>query len=360
MRLKSTSGCCGAVSIAGQTLTAKAGEEGRWKVVLQKLTAGKPLRLTVKGSSGSAVTLKNILVGEVWIASGQSNMELDVAACNDAAREIAAARFPTIRLFTVARKEAAEPQTDCTGRWTECSPATVPRFSAVAYFFGRRLHKELDVPVGLIEAAWGATQAESWTSRKALEGSPALKPLAKGIVKGRLKHPPSCLFNGMIAPLIPYAIRGVIWYQGEGNSGRAYQYRTLFPAMIANWRKDWGQGDFPFGFVQLAPFRNVGQNPACWAELWEAQLMTLKSAPNTGMAVTVDIGEVKAGRVHAIHPRNKQEVGRRWHSGRWRRSTAATWSIPARSTSRWRPRETGYVFTSTMSAAGWQPPMASR
>lgn len=286
------------VSIAGQTLTAKTGDDGRWKVVLAKLEVGQPLEMTIKGSSGSAITVRNILVGDVWVCSGQSNMEMYVSGCNDAQREIAAAKHPNIRLFTVAAKKAAEPQADCAGQWNECSPATVPGFSAVAYFFGRQLHQDLGVPIGLIGAYWGGTPADLWTSRKALEANPALKSLA-GVGEN------SFLYNGMIAPLIPYAIRGAIWYQGESNQDRAFQYRTLFPAMIANWRADWGQGGFPFGFVQLAPFRYNEQNPI-WAELCEAQRMTLNASPNTGMAVTTDIGDLKN-----IHPKNKQDVGRR-------------------------------------------------
>ena len=287
------------VSVAGQTRTAIAGEDGRWKIVLDKLDVGQPLTISIKGSSGNAITLKNVLVGEVWVCSGQSNMELRVADCKDAQREIAAADYPKIRLFNVVKKPAAAPETDCVGDWKECSPATVPNFSAAAYYFGRQLHRDLGVPIGLIETAWGGTPAEFWTSRKTLEANPALRPLAG-------QGQSSQLYNGMIAPLIPYAIRGAIWYQGESNVSRAMQYHTLFPAMIANWRADWGQGDFPFGFVQIAPFRYQGQNPACAAELWEAQLLTLKSVPNTGMVVTTDIGDVKD-----IHPKNKQEVGRR-------------------------------------------------
>jgi sialate O-acetylesterase len=300
------------VTLAGQSLSTKAGDDGRWKLMLAKLDVGQPLEMMVKGSSGSAVTIKNILVGEVWVCSGQSNMQMGVNSCKDAPQEIAAAKYPNIHLFTVDSKKAAEPQTDCSGQWVECSPATVPGFSAAAYFFGRQLHTELNVPVGLINTSWGGTPAQFWTSRQTLEANPTLKPLAEG--------ESSCLYNGMIAPLIPYAIRGAIWYQGEANVGGAYQYRTLFPAMIANWRADWGQGDFPFGFVQIAPFGGYsddwGASPAACAELWEAQTMTLKSAPNTGMAVTVDIADVE--KIHpknqdysGIHPTNKQDVGRR-------------------------------------------------
>jgi sialate O-acetylesterase len=233
-------------------------------------------------------------------------MEMGIGAANDAAKEIAAAKYPRIRLFTVEKIKAAQPATDVKGKWAPCSPQTVAAngwggFSAAAYFFGRQLHKDLKMPVGLIHSSWGGTPAEFWTSRKVLEANPALKPLAQG--------ESSCLYHGMITPLTPYAIRGAIWYQGESNVPHAHQYRTLFPAMIANWRADWGQGDFPFGFVQIAPFKYHNDwkiDPACCAELWEAQLLTLKSVPNTGMAVTTDITDLGD-----IHPKNKQEVGRR-------------------------------------------------
>jgi sialate O-acetylesterase len=294
------------VALAGQTLTTKADDDGHWKVIVAKLDVGQPLEMTVKGSSGNTITVNNVLVGEVWVCSGQSNMHWTFNAGhgvmnNDA--EVAAAKYPGIRMFTVAKGGAAKPAADVGGTWLPITPENLAvgggnGASALAYLFGKELHKTLGVPVGLINTSVGGTPAEFWTSRKALEANPALKPLANG--------QSSNLYNGMIAPLIPYAIRGAIWYQGESNVPAAHQYRTLFPAMIANWRVDWGQGDFPFGFVQLAPFRYGGQDPANCAELWEAQVMTLKSVPNTGMAVTMDIGDVKD-----IHPRNKQEVGRR-------------------------------------------------
>ncbi|HUT09035.1 MAG TPA: sialate O-acetylesterase [Thermoguttaceae bacterium] len=286
-----------AVTIPGQSVTAKAAEDGRWQVKLAELEPGAPFDMAVTGSSGSKVIVKDILVGEVWVCSGQSNMEFPVSRALEPEKEIAAANFPKIRLFIVQRKKSPQPETDCVGSWAECSPDSVPGFSAVGYFFGRHLHRELDVPVGLIKTSWGGTPAELWTRREVLAADPALEPLAQ---RG------SELYNGMIAPLIPLAIRGAIWYQGEANCSRAYQYRTLLPAMIGNWRTDWGQGDFPFGIVQLAPFRYGRLDPACCAELWEAQLLTLKNVPNTGLAVTTDIGNVSD-----IHPTNKQEVGRR-------------------------------------------------
>jgi sialate O-acetylesterase len=297
-----------------QILTAVADDKGRWKVTFDRLDVGKPLMMgkqltmIVEGSSGNAIALKNIVVGEVWVCSGQSNMAIGVAACKDAKEEVAAASHPQIRLFLVAATQAAQPAADVKGDWKPCTPESIAiskpncgGFSAVAYYFGRQLHKELKVPIGLIDTSVGGTPAEFWTSRKALEANAALKPLAQG--------ESSCLYNGMIAPLIPYAIRGAIWYQGEANIGAAYRYRTLFPAMIANWRADWKQGDFPFGFVQIAPYnyhRDWKTDPACCPELWEAQLLTLKSSPNTGMAVTTDITDL-----NDIHPKNKQEVGRR-------------------------------------------------
>ena len=286
-----------------QTATTKADAAGRWKVTLQKLEVGEPLVMTVQGSLGGVLTRKNILAGEVWVCSGQSNMEMGIGICNNAQAEIAAANYPNIRLFKVEKAKAAAPATDVKGAWALCTPQSISvngwgGFSAAAYYFGRNLHKELNVPIGLIDTSWGGTPAEFWTRRKVLEANPVLKPMAQG--------ENSCLYNGMIAPLIPYGIRGAIWYQGEANLGRAHQYRTLLPAMIANWRTDWAQGDFPFGIVQLAPFRYGGVNPACWAELCEAQRMTWNNSPHTGLAVTTDIGDVRD-----IHPKNKQEVGHR-------------------------------------------------
>ncbi len=469
-----------------------AGDDGKWKFDMKAPEVGGPYEMTF--SAGNTVTVKNILVGEVWVCSGQSNMQWPVQRSADAEQEIAAADYPKIRLFSVTRTVADEPQEDCVAKWTSCSPQTVPEFSAVGYFFGRRLYKELDVPIGLIHTSWGGTPAEAWTSAETLgelddyediiermteyEQDPEpfdreyeermaewraeitlagesgkrcieadfndsgwnqmyvpklweqegladfdglvwlrkevevpeswlgkdlvlqlgpiddmdttwfngtkvgahersgqyqanrryrvpgdlvqagrnvivvkvmdtgggggiygnrdklwLKPAMsddsialagqwkykKGFdlasvpaqPKGppRIDNPraPTSLYNGMIAPLLPYGIAGAIWYQGEANANRAYQYRTLFPAMIKDWRKNWGQGTFPFLFVQLANFMAVNNEPmeSAWAELREAQLMTL-NLPETGMAVIIDIGEADD-----IHPKNKQDVGKR-------------------------------------------------
>ncbi len=329
--------------------TATADSDGKWMVKLDALEAGGPHEMTVKGKN--TITLADILVGEVWVASGQSNMQWSVRASLNPDQEIAAAKYPEMRLFTVARKTADQPQDDCEGSWAACTPETVPGFSAVAYFFGRYLHKELEVPAGLINTSWGGTPAEAWTSLDAQQGNPVLEPTlarwnqqisaydpeaaqkryekaleawkqaaqkakAEGAKPPRRPrapvdprqspHRPASLYNGMISPLLPFAIRGAIWYQGESNAGRAEQYLTLFPTMIRNWRDKWGQGDFPFLFVQLAPFRYGGADPRNCAELRETQRLTLELVPNTGMAVTTDIGNVKD-----IHPKNKQEVGKR-------------------------------------------------
>jgi sialate O-acetylesterase len=316
-------------------------------VKIQPPKPGGPYEIGIKGNN--TITLKNILIGEVWVCSGQSNMQWSVRQAANPEQEIAAAGYPKIRLFTVTRKVADKPQSDCEGSWITCSPETVPSFSAVGYFFGQELHQQLDVPVGLIHTSWGGTPAEAWTRRGVLESEPDCIPILQRFDEAMAKYPeakkkydesmiewkeavkkakaegknqprrprppfgpgnphsPAGLYNAMIAPLIPYGIRGAIWYQGESNASRAYQYRKLFPAMITNWRQDWGQGKFPFLFVQLANFMAVDSEPvdSAWAELREAQLMTL-ALPKTGMAVIIDIGEAKD-----IHPKNKQDVGKR-------------------------------------------------
>jgi len=324
-----------------------ADKDGKWMFKMNPPKVGGPYEMTISGKN--SITIRNILVGEVWVCSGQSNMAMPVSRSANPEEEIAAADYPNIRLLTVERKTAEQPQDDCVGSWQLCSPQTIADFSAVAYFFGRHLHKELDVPVGLIHTSWGGTPAEAWTKREMLEAEPDFAPILERFADVVAKYPeakkeyeqkvkkwedavkkaraegkkpprkprvpvgpghqrsPAVLYNGMIAPLIPYGIRGAIWYQGEANAERAYQYRKLFPTMIKNWRNNWGQGDFPFLFVQLANFKDVADEPveSNWAELREAQLMTL-SLPKTGMAVIIDIGDT-----NNIHPKNKQDVGRR-------------------------------------------------
>ncbi len=310
-------------------------KEGKWTVRLKPLKAGGPFTLTINGKN--TIELKNILVGEVWICSGQSNMQWNLRNTDNAEAEIAAAKYPMIRLFTVPRLEVDAPVKDVKAAWIECSPETVVAFSAVGYYFGRDLHKARNVPIGLINNAVGGSPAESWMDGMVLKADGEYKEFfeaypgrmdqyekalakqkedaekAKAEGKPAPRAPgkpwlPSGLYNGMLAPLAPYAIKGTIWYQGESNATRAYQYRRLFPAMIRNWRDTWGQEDFPFLFVQLAAFgpnsQNLGESD--WAELREAQTMTLTSAPKTGMALAIDVGTYDD-----IHPRNKQPVGAR-------------------------------------------------
>jgi len=287
------------ISLGEAKAESVADGEGNWKVWLPAQKAGGPLTLKVQGAKHEA-RFDNVMIGEVWLCSGQSNMQWGVNASKDRDKEIAAANHPNIRLFTVPNVMTPEPQENCDGGWDVCRPEVIGGFSAVGYYFGRDLQQKLDVPVGLINASWGGSACEAWMSREALEADPDYAPILErskdNLGSGR------GMYNAMIHPLIPYAIRGAIWYQGESNCQRAVQYRKLFPAMIADWRKRWGQGDFPFYYVQLAPFDH---HHAEWPELWEAQLMALK-VPQTGMAVTTDIGELKN-----IHPLNKQEVGRR-------------------------------------------------
>ena len=331
---------------------AVADKDGRWMVKLSPMQTGKPGTLTIKGKKNT-VAVKNVLVGEVWVCSGQSNMEWSLGNSVGAEEAIKNSANPNIRLFTVPKKTALEPQRDVNAKWEECGPATVGRFTAVGYFFGRDLQKALNVPVGLIHTSWGGTPAQAWTSRDGLESDPVLKHYAdeldnarKGFDPDKAKKQyevalakwkaaaeeakkagkpaprqpsppqapglspgsPSSLYNGMIAPLIPFAIKGAIWYQGESNAGRAWEYRTLFPAMIKDWRKHWGEGDFPFLFVQLAPFMKISSEPqdSAWAELRDAQLHTMLTLKNTGMAVITDVGEE-----NDIHPRKKGPVGAR-------------------------------------------------
>jgi len=336
------------VHMEGQQASTVADDKGAWKthLDLSKVEGEGPFSMTI--SASGSIELKNILLGEVWLCSGQSNMYFPVKAADNAEGEIAAANYPRMRLYTAAPVVASGPQKNVGGRWVECTPESIPDFSAVAYYFGRALHRQLNVPIGLVESDWGGTPSEAWTSPEKVAQVPEFEPIVRrwkeavaGVPKlfkdyrerldkwekkanrfeaagnpvpeapkppqdpRRSPHRYSVLYNGMIHPLIPYAIRGAIWYQGESNAGRAYQYRTIFPAMIDSWREAWGEGDFPFYWVQLANFYAVKDqlDESAWAELREAQTMTL-SLPNTGQAVIIDIGEAKN-----IHPTNKQDVG---------------------------------------------------
>ncbi len=342
------------VRFAGQERTAKAGADGRWSVRLDELsTSAKPGTLAV-ACGGEKAAVENVLVGEVWLCAGQSNMAMTVGRALDYEKEKVVADLPLIRMFTTARQSSPEPREHCAGQWQVCSPDTVGRFSATAYFFGRKIHRELDVPVGLVNSSWGGTAVEAWTSTAAQEDLPELKELraswkqkteqydpdraqaahekrlerwrkAAKAAKAAGKRPPrrprkpadprrnqnrpANLFNGMIHPLIPFALRGAIWYQGERNAHgeRAKTYGLQLATMIEDWRKRWGY-DFPFLWVQLPNFQKPQTEPVetgGWVVVQEQMLKTL-AVPKTGMAITIDVGDAKD-----IHPKNKQAVGRR-------------------------------------------------
>jgi len=348
------------VTLAGQTQAVSADVDGKWMVKFAPVNPGDLGEMTVAGRTTQVV--QNVLAGTVWVCSGQSNMQFPLSGAHNAAMELPKAQYPKMRLFTVANAIAFKPKTDCGGRWVECMPETAKGFSAVAYFFGRELHEASGQPVGLIHASWGGTPAQAWTSldgldkdatlkdaygdpfRKTMEMMPQLKEeyvrktlpkyeeqfrewqedAKKAKAEGRDSAPApfkpgapdqgpgtSMLYNAMIAPLIPYAIEGVTWYQGEANAGKAVLYRTLFPRLISDWREKWGQGDFHFFFVQAPNYGKRTTVPTDtsggwgWPLLREAQSLTLK-LPNTGMAVAIDIGEE-----HDLHPKNKMDVGHR-------------------------------------------------
>ena len=342
------------VEFTGQKISTKAGADGKWRVELKALKASAESRtLTVTGDhTTQPIKLDDVLVGEVWLASGQSNMDFSMskkvkyfAGVANEESEIAAANYPLIRMFTGNAAKAYAPQSNVGGEWKVCSPETAPAFSAVAYFFARDLQREIKVPVGIVTEAFGASTAESWIRRETMAADPQLKPMLDrfdaAVQSFRTNPPPmvvpprsedvsatnaapagrrrggglrdpvqdqhnaTVLFNGMIHPVVPFAIRGVIWYQGESivdaNKGGIELYPHVQATLIKDWRALWGEGDFPFYIVQLA-----GQEPASNNPLVREAQATVLSLPNTGMAVTTDIGEPKN-----VHPHNKQDVGDR-------------------------------------------------
>ncbi len=335
------------VSFAGQTKAATPDAGGRWMVKLDSLKAdAKPQELTVKGKN--TVVVKDVLVGEVWLGSGQSNMAMTVNRAKDFEQEKAASNLPLVRMFTVSSGPSTKAEDDCKGSWAVCSPDTVGSFSATLFFCGREIHKSLGVPTGLINSSVGGTPIESWIAPEAQAASPELKGFFEAVkgaeakvkieaqkaayekqkakwledakkAKAEGKQPPRAprdpvatrerkgnvggLFNGKIAPLIPYAIRGALWYQGEANTTpeKAPFYQHQLSLLVTDWRKRWAD-EFPFAWVQLPNFTRPGDG---WPLVREAMLKTL-ALPKTGMAITIDIGEQKD-----IHPKNKQDVGKR-------------------------------------------------
>ncbi|HLV87569.1 MAG TPA: sialate O-acetylesterase [Candidatus Sulfotelmatobacter sp.] len=331
------------VTFRGETKSTNADDLGRWSLYLAPGEAGGPFPMTIKAAN--TILFNDVLVGDVWVASGQSNMEFPMKALANPAAEIAAAQYPKIRIFLVEHHPADYPRDDVEAKtWAACTPDSVGQSSAVAYYFARDLYQKLNVPIGLLETDWGGTPAESWTSLDSLSADAALMPVFASRSKsldqqgttllqlkredreyeealaqaraagtpapGRPWHPdfaawaPAALFNGMIAPLTPFAIRGAIWYQGEANDGeRAPLYARVFQTMIRDWRRAWNEGDFPFLFVQIANFNTAPD--ARWPEVRDAQRQAL-ALRNTGMAVTIDIGEA-----NDIHPKDKLDVGLR-------------------------------------------------
>ncbi|WP_075695297.1 sialate O-acetylesterase [Cellulophaga lytica] len=290
------------VTFKNKTYSTKV-KNGNWKVFLDESEAGGPFELKIYGKN--EITFSNVLVGEVWLCSGQSNMEMPVKGNKGqpvigSNLAILNSDNPKIRFFTVGKKAALEPLDNCEGTWEIASPESVKNFSAVAYFYGKMLQKNLNVPIGLIHSSWGGTPAESWTPTETIKTK--LKEFSHWKTDVSVPQKlPSQLYNGMIHPLKPYTIKGAIWYQGEANKTYHQSYAKLFSAMITSWRTRWNQGDFPFYFVQIAPLGWGGDNQAF---LREKQLKTMLTVPNTGMAVTLDIGEKEN-----IHPAEKQKVG---------------------------------------------------
>ena len=356
------------VSFAGQSKSAIAGADGKWSLKLDALTASaEPRVLTATGKGGRKVEVKDVLVGEVWLGSGQSNMEMSVKAANHFNAEQAAANLPLIRYYTDTNSTATKPQAEGKGVWQVCSPATVGRFSATLYFFGREIHREVGVPVGLINSSVGATQIEYWIpaeaqcsdpdtkanydsllrgyttfdeakfaasyekqlaawnlaaeKAKAENNPPPAKPLDVLAIRKR-KGPPAGLFNGKVFNLAPFTLRGILWYQGESNSAlpgpnQKHLYRKQLTQLVTSWRKLWDE-ELPFAWVQLPNYTAPGEG---WPRIREAMLQTLE-LPKTGMAITVDVGDSKN-----IHPTNKQEVGRRLSL--WALGTVYDKDVPA-------------------------------
>ena len=344
------------VTLGSQSQTAQANARGEWKVTLAAMPAGGPYTLTVTGSS--TVKYDDVMIGEVWLCSGQSNMEFGMGMVNNSAQEIASANHPGIRLLLVQHDWLSQPTNDIVGMWKVCTPQSVTEggwsgFSAVAYFFGRELNEKLNVPVGLIESDWGGTRIESWTPPEGFAAVPAMKgdyqkveigdpqspvhqqllgqtldqydqwlKAARAAMTSATVVPPvpnypnelqgpqdlqqaTALYNGMIHPLAPFAMRGAIWYQGEANESEGMKYFERMKALIGGWREVWGEDKFPFYFVQIAPY-NYRDNPQTLARLWEAQTVAANKIPNTGMAVVNDVGNLGD-----IHPKDKQDVGHR-------------------------------------------------
>jgi sialate O-acetylesterase len=286
-----------------EAVSVQAGSQGTWKLVLKTSEAGGPYTVSIKGYN--ELTLRNVLIGEVWLCSGQSNMEWSArSGINNAEQEINNSSNPSIRLFSVFHSTSLYPQDHLTGEWAECSPATMANFSIIAYFFARKLNQDLGIPVGVINSSWGGTPAESWMPGEVFQMDDFLNKAAfmqKPVPWGPVE--PARIYNSMISPLIPFRIAGVLWYQGEANTINAYAYKEILSGLIRSWRTKWGY-DFPFYFAQIAPYR-YGK-PFEGVEVRDAQRRVLEVS-GTGMVVLSDIGDTTD-----IHPRNKLDAAIRF------------------------------------------------
>ncbi len=334
------------VTFRDQKATATADASGLWKVELKNLKPGEPATLTIVGKN--VITVADVLVGDVWLCSGQSNMAFELRSAENSGTEITAANYPLIRHIRLKLKSAETPQKTLQGQWAVCSPATAKDFTAVGYFFAKEVQPASGVPIGLINCTWGGTSATAWMSKEALNSDPVCAAVLDQWAKTLAEYPaaklrytdklaewekaqaaakatgmpfnlrkpnpppglgdrntPAGLFNGMISPLIPYSLKGIVWYQGEQDASKYAGYRHWFPAMITQWRRDFGQGDLPFLYVQLPNHNSEGANSMSWAFMRGVQAEAL-ALPNTGMAVTIDVGDNDN-----VHPKRKEAVGHR-------------------------------------------------
>jgi len=290
--------------------TLQSTADGTWKTKINTPVAGGPYSISI--NDGTNLVLSDILIGEVWLASGQSNMEMPLKGFKDqpvlnADEIIAQSNNPKIRLFQVKKISWAMPLDDCSGQWKDASPASVTTFSAVAYGYAKMLQEKLKVPIGIIQAAWGGTRIEAWMTANSLESFPDvwIPPVENRVLAS--KNTPSGLYNGMISPLVGYGMKGMIWYQGETNRKNWYEYAKLLPAMVREWRSVWGIGDWDFYYVQIAPFdKPTDKSYAFFPLVREAQSKALKDIPNSGMAVLTDIGAK-----NTVHPADKESVSKR-------------------------------------------------